>query len=150
MCIRDRYNVVALLMQQDRATLESDPSGASGLREGGAFVRRFSCCSRRSAPALLEIKAINSGGLGAEPPGRCLFRFACLSDHRTVSYTHLLLVFVEDLLDELPPPDVAAMIMAITINITMPIKHPGLLELDFDGTLYEREGTFRLIDRSHC
>ena len=61
-----------------------------------------------------------------------------------------LLVFVEDLLDELPPPDVAAMIMAITINITMPIKHPGLLELDFDGALYEREGTFRLIDRSHC
>ena len=56
------YTLAALPDTEDRATLGSDPSAVPGLREAVQKSAAFFHC-------LLETKALNPGGLGAEPPG---------------------------------------------------------------------------------
>lgn len=60
---------------EDRATLRSDLSAVLGLREGGAKLgAAFFFLLQRVA--LLETKAQNLGGQGAEPP-ESVFVFLC-------------------------------------------------------------------------
>ena len=78
---------------EDRATLRSDLSAVLGLREGGA-----KCCAAffflLQRVALLETKAQNLGGQGAEPP-LIGFRFSVFDIFKRVdACTDVLVVLV--------------------------------------------------------